>query len=76
MDRVFFPVTIFLLIALLNVLYQIEMPALITKNIRGLVVLTLLLFSFSVLKAGMAIYKSYTGDVTLNQNEKHYGQMH
>jgi hypothetical protein len=76
MDRAFFPVTIFLIIALLNVLCQIEMPALITKNVKGLAALTLLLFSFSFLKAGMAIYKSYTGDITLNKNERHYGQSH
>jgi hypothetical protein len=65
MDRAFFPVTIFLLIALLNILYQIEIPALIAKNIKGFVILLLLLFSFSLLKAGIAVYKSYTGDITL-----------
>jgi hypothetical protein len=76
MGRAFFPVTIFLLIALLYILQHIEMPALITRNIKGLAALILLLFSFSVVKAGIAVYKSYTGDTTLNQNEKHYGQSH
>jgi hypothetical protein len=75
LDRVFFPVTIFLIIALLNILYQIEMPVIITNNVRGLVALTLLLFSFSLAKAGTAIYKSYTGDITLKKSESHYGQM-
>ncbi|MDR1239382.1 MAG: DUF6056 family protein [Treponema sp.] len=76
LDRAFFPVTIFLIIALLNILCQIEMPALITKNVKSLVALTLLLFSFSLAKAGTAVYKSYTGDITLRKSERHYGQSH
>jgi hypothetical protein len=52
------------------------MPVIITNNVKGLVALILLLFSFSLAKAGTAIYKSYVGDITLNKSERHYGQVH
>jgi hypothetical protein len=75
-DRAFFPITMFLIVALLYVLQHIKIPELITNNLKGIIALALLLFAFSVSKAGIAIYKSYTGDITLNKNERHYGQSH
>ncbi|GMO65523.1 MAG: hypothetical protein Ta2A_13600 [Treponemataceae bacterium] len=76
MDRVFFPVTIFLIIATLNLFVQIEKPMIIRRNSKYIFALVLVLFSFSLFKAGIAIHKSYIGDKTLNVSEKHYGQMH
>jgi hypothetical protein len=75
-DRVFFPVTIFLIIAFLSVFCQIELPEMLKRNKKMFIALALILFSFSVFKAGVAIVKVYKGDTTYNVLEKHYGQVH
>jgi hypothetical protein len=75
-ERVFFPVTIFLVITFLSVFYQIELPELLKRNKKMFILLFLMLFSFSLLKAGITIVKIYKGDETYNALEKHYGQVH
>jgi hypothetical protein len=75
MERVFFPVTIFLLITFLNVFYQIELPEMLKRNRKMFMALVLILFSFSFLKAGMTIVKVYKGDETYNVLERHYGKV-
>ncbi|MDR0401332.1 MAG: DUF6056 family protein [Treponema sp.] len=75
-ERVFYPVTIFLVIALLNALCQIDPPEMLKRNRKMLLLLILALFSFSLLKAGVVIVKIYKGDETYNVLEKHYGQVH
>jgi hypothetical protein len=75
-ERVFFPVTVFLIITFLSVFCQIELPEMLKRNRKLFILLVLILFSFSFLKAGMVIVKIYRGDETYNVLEKHYGQVH
>jgi hypothetical protein len=75
-ERVFFPVTVFLVIAFLNIFCQIEVPPMFKRNRKLFMALVLILFSFSLLKAGITIVKVYKGDETYNVLEKHYGQVH
>jgi hypothetical protein len=75
-ERVFFPVTIFLVIGFLNVFCRLDLPEMIKRNRKMFILLVLILFSFSILKAGMTIVKIYKGDETYNVLEKHYGQVH
>jgi hypothetical protein len=75
-ERVFFPVTIFLIIAFLNIFCKIELPEMLKRNRKMFILLILILFLFSFLKAGMAIVKIHKGDETYNVLESHYGQVH
>jgi hypothetical protein len=75
-ERVFFPVTVFLVMSFLSAFYQIDLPEMLKRNRKMFILLVLILFSFSLLKAGVAIVKIYKGDETYNVLEKHYGQVH
>jgi hypothetical protein len=74
-ERVFYPVSIFLIIALFSLLYQVQFPEIITRNKRIFTIVLLLFFTFSLVKAGIAIKKVYNQEDYVNIYEKHYGQV-
>jgi hypothetical protein len=74
LERVFFPVTIFLIIGFLNLFRQIELPQVFKRHKKLFAIVMLLLFSASLLRAGVTIIKVYEGDETYNSSSKYYGR--
>jgi hypothetical protein len=73
--RVFYPVSIFLIIALLSLLRQVQFPEMLLRNKSLFTIMLLLFFAFSIAKAGIAIKKVYTHEGNVNTRETHYGYM-
>jgi hypothetical protein len=73
-ERAFFPVTMFLIIALLYFLQKLEIPDIIKRHSKSIIALCLLLFLFSFTKASVAIVQVYKGNPTYNYSEVHVGQ--
>ncbi|MDR2020580.1 MAG: DUF6056 family protein [Treponema sp.] len=74
-NRTFFPVSIFLIIALLSLFQQITFPEMILRNRKLFAIIMFIFFSFSVTRAGVAIVKSYRGDKNINVFETHYANL-
>jgi hypothetical protein len=74
-ERTFFPVSIFVIILFLSLFRQIKLPEIMKRNAKPFVIVMLVCFSFSLIKAGIAIRKVYRGDETVNVHEVHYGRV-
>jgi hypothetical protein len=74
-ERTFFPVSIFGVISFLSLFRQIKLPQIMKRNAKPFIIVMLVCFSFSLVKAGIAIRKVYRGDKTVNVHEMHYGRV-
>jgi hypothetical protein len=74
LERTFFPVPIFLIIGFLNLFRQIEWPQMFKRHLKIFAVIILLVFSASLLRAGVTIMRVYKGDENYNVSERHYGR--
>jgi hypothetical protein len=70
-DRAFFPIALFLIVALLSFARKLEIPDIVKRHSRSIVALCLLLFLFSFTKAGVALVQVYKGNPTYNYSEPH-----